>query len=58
MRIYLGKIPLNQVFPELLKEGGWIVGFGITDPPLEKIIESIYLRSQWGKVKAEESKEI
>lgn len=23
-----------------------------------KIIESIYLRSQWGKVKAEESKEI
>jgi ABC-2 type transport system permease protein len=29
MRIYLGKIPVSQVHPELLKEGGWILGFAL-----------------------------
>ena len=29
MRIYLGKIPLDQVSLELLKEGGWILGLAL-----------------------------
>jgi ABC-type uncharacterized transport system permease subunit len=29
MKIYLGKIPLIQAPPELLKEIGWITGFGL-----------------------------
>jgi ABC-2 type transport system permease protein len=29
MKIYLGKIPLIQALPELLKEIGWITGFGL-----------------------------
>jgi ABC-2 type transport system permease protein len=29
MRIYLGKIPLDQVSAELLKEVSWIVGFAL-----------------------------
>jgi ABC-2 type transport system permease protein len=29
MKIYLGKIALDQVFLEFLKEGGWILGLGI-----------------------------
>jgi ABC-2 type transport system permease protein len=29
MRIYLGKIPINHISIEFLKEVGWIVGFGL-----------------------------
>jgi ABC-2 type transport system permease protein len=29
MRIYLGKIHVSQVHLELLKEGGWILGFAL-----------------------------
>jgi ABC-2 type transport system permease protein len=29
MKIYLGKISLSQIPFEILREGGWIVGFGI-----------------------------
>jgi ABC-type uncharacterized transport system permease subunit len=29
MKIYLGKIPLEQVGLELFKEGGWIVGLAM-----------------------------
>jgi ABC-2 type transport system permease protein len=36
MRIYLGKIPLDQVSLELLREGGWILGLVLLNRMLWK----------------------
>jgi ABC-2 type transport system permease protein len=36
MRIYLGKIPLDRILLELLKEGGWIVGLALLNAILWK----------------------